>query len=275
MEGNSESTLPTSSPLTPTRYVYRVVVLNAHTGYEIGVSPLSEPYPLEQARGLDPALFARYPLEVSLQYTKDIADFPVSEPSSLPRDFSLARVTLALAHPLQDVLPYAQEPSQTVLQHYFDGHGGITQLAQFRGGLPDFVEGAVRTTVRKTKAWASHQAGESTWLAWTWAFPDAGAYVTYVLYSVATSISMDALHEIAASMPTGEPPPPTPEPVRAPTALPKQNKTPKLETRQAPTTGLENPHSVQLSGTSLPPRESPGGEGLLSRDTINNLPTNR
>ncbi len=56
MEGNSESTLPTSSPLTTTRYNYFVAVLDAHTGYEIGVSPLSAPDPLlAEAQGLDPA----------------------------------------------------------------------------------------------------------------------------------------------------------------------------------------------------------------------------
>ena len=67
MEGNSETPVPTSSPLTPTRHVYRVVVLNAHTGYEIGVSPLSAPVQiLVEAQGLDQALYARYPLEVSL-----------------------------------------------------------------------------------------------------------------------------------------------------------------------------------------------------------------
>ena len=65
MEGTSELTLPTSSPLTPTRYNYFVVVLNAHTGYEIGVSPLSAPDQLlADAQGLDPSLYARYPLEL-------------------------------------------------------------------------------------------------------------------------------------------------------------------------------------------------------------------
>ena len=221
MEGNSESTLATSSPLTPTRYIYLVVVLNAHTGYEIGVSPLSAPDQLlSEAQGLDPARYARYPLEVALKYTKDVADFPVSEPGSLPAGLSLAKVTLELAHPLQDVLPYPREPRQTVLQHYSDRQGNTIQLAQFRGGLPDLIEDADRTTVQETKAWASHKAGQSTWLAWTWVFPEAGAYVTYVLYSVARPIYLTTLHEVAASMPRGQPPPPTPEPVRSPTALP-------------------------------------------------------
>ncbi len=124
MEGNSESTLPTSSALIPTRYTYFVVVLNAHTGYEIGVSPLSAPDQLlAETQGLDPDRYARYPLEADLEYTKDVADFPVSEPSSLPGEFSLVRVTLELAQPLQDVLPCPQEPRQTVLQNYSDGQG--------------------------------------------------------------------------------------------------------------------------------------------------------
>ena len=153
LEGNSESTLATSSPLTPTRYIYLVVVLNAHTGYEIGVSPLSAPDQLlSEAQGLDPARYARYPLEVALKYTKDVADFPVSEPGSLPAGLSLAKVTLELAHPLQDVLPYPREPRQTVLQHYSDRQGNTIQLAQFRGGLPDLIEDADRTTVQETKA---------------------------------------------------------------------------------------------------------------------------
>ena len=235
MEGNSESPLPTSSPLTPTRYNYFVVVLNAHTGYEIGFSPLPAPDQLlPEAHGLDPALYARYPLEVALKYTKEITDFPVSEPSSLPGGFSLAKVTVELAHPLQDVLPYPQEQRQTVLQHYSDGQGSTIQLAQFRGGLPDLIEDAERTTVQETKAWASHKAGESTWLAWTWVFPEAGAYVTYVLYSVARPISLCTLHEMAASMTRGQPPPPTPEPVRVPTALPTPTQTPELAIRQHP-----------------------------------------
>ena len=132
----------------------------------------------------------------------DITDLPVSEPSSLPGGFSLARVTLELAHPLQDVLPYPRERRQTVLQHYSDGQGNTIQLAQFRGGLPDIIEDADPTTVQETKAWASHKAGESTWLAWTWVFPEAGAYVTYVLYSAARSISPDTLHEIAKTFRT-------------------------------------------------------------------------
>ncbi len=226
MEGTSELTLPTSSPLTPTRYNYFVVVLNAHTGYEIGVSPLSAPDQLlADAQGLDPSLYARYPLELALEYTKDVADFPVSEPSSLPGEFSLMQVTLELAHPLQDVLPHPQEPRQTVFQNYSDGQGNIIQLAQFRGGLPDLIEDADLTAVQETKAWASDGAGKSTWLAWTRVFPEAGAYVTYILRSENRSISLDDLHEIAASMPVGRPPMPTPEPVRVPTALPSTRTT--------------------------------------------------
>ena len=109
MEGNSESPLPASSSLAPTRYKHFVAVLNAHTGYEIGFSPLSAPDQLlAETQGLDPALYGRYPLEAALEYTQDVTDFPVSEPSSLPGGFSLARVTLELAHPLQDVLPYPE-----------------------------------------------------------------------------------------------------------------------------------------------------------------------
>ena len=54
MEGDSESALPASSPLARTRYSYFVAVLNAHTGYDIGVSPLSAPDRLlAEAQGLD------------------------------------------------------------------------------------------------------------------------------------------------------------------------------------------------------------------------------
>ena len=169
---------------------------------------------------LDPALYARYPLEVALNYPEDITDFPVSEPGSLPDGFSLAEVTMDLTHPLRDVLPYPQEPRQTVLQHYSDGQDTIIRLAQFRGELPDLIADADRTTVQETKAWASQNAGESTWLAWTWVFPEAGAYVTYVLYSEAGPVSLGTLHEMAASMPGGRPPPTTPQPVSAPTAPP-------------------------------------------------------
>jgi hypothetical protein len=56
-------------------------------------------------------------------------------------------------------------------------------------------------------------------------FPEAGAYVTYILYSADRSISLDTLHEIAASMPAGRPPTPPPEPVRVPTALPSPQTT--------------------------------------------------
>jgi len=256
MEGNAESPLPTSSPLTPTLYNYFVVVLNAHTGYEIGFSPLSAPEQLlEEAQGLDPARYARYPLEAALVYTKDITDFPVSEPSSLPGGFSLAKVTLELAHPLQDVLPYPQERRQTVLQHYSDGQENTIQLAQFSGGLPDLIESADRTTVQETKAWASHEAGKSTWLAWTWVFPEAGAYVTYILYSAARSISLDTLHEIAASMPAGGPPPPTPEPVRVPTAevlepVPTAN-IPATEALDDPEVLIQSALDLALQGDSV------------------------
>lgn len=221
MEGNSESTLPASSPLTPKSYDYFVVVLNAHTGYKIGASPLPAPDQLlAEAQGLDPALYARYPLEAALKYAKRVTDFPISEPSYLPVGFSLARVTLELAHPLQNVLPYPRERRRTVLQNYADVQGSTIQLAQFRGGLPDLIEDADRTTVQKTKAWASHKDGESTWLMWSWVFPEAGAYVTNVLYSEARSIPLSTLYRIAASMPAGRPPIPPPEPVKVPTALP-------------------------------------------------------
>ena len=140
MEGTAESTLPASTPLTPTRYDNFVVVLNAHTGYEIGFSPLSAPnLLLADAQGLDPDRYARYPLEAALEYIIEITDFPVSEPSFLPGGFSLARVTLELAHPLQIDLPYSEEPRQTALQHYSDRQGSAIQLAQFRGELPDFI----------------------------------------------------------------------------------------------------------------------------------------
>ena len=226
MEGSSKSTLPTSSPPTTTRYNHFVVVLNAHTGYEIGFSPLSDPDQLlGEAQGLDPSLYGRYPLEADLEYTKAFTDFPVAEPSSLPGGFSLVEVTLELAHPLQDVLPNPQEPRQTVLQNYSDGQGTTIQLAQFRGGLPDLIENADLAAVQETKAWASQEAGQSPWLAWTWVFPEAGAYVTYILRSGNRSISLDTLHEIAASMPGGRPPLPPPEPVRVPTALPSPRTT--------------------------------------------------
>ena len=113
-------------------------------------------------------------------------------------------MTLELARPLQDLLPYPNEPRQTVLQNYSDEQGNKIQLAQFRGGLPDLIEDADRITVQETKALASYKAGESTGLAWTWVFPEAGAYVTYVLYSVARPISLGTLHEMAASMPRGQ-----------------------------------------------------------------------
>ena len=226
IEGNSESTLPTSSPLTPTRYDYFVVVLNAHTGYVIGASPLTAPDELlADAQGLDPALYARYPLEAALEYTRDVTDFPVSEPGYLPGGFSLARVTLELAHPLQDVLPYPQERRQTVLQIYSDGQGSTLQLAQFRGELPNLIEDADLANVDETRAWASHEVAKPTWLAWTWVYPEAGAYVTSILYSAAPSISLHTLHEMAVSIPAGRPPPPTPEPVMAPTALPSATQT--------------------------------------------------
>ena len=259
MEGNSDSPLPASSPLTPARYNHFVVVLNAHTGYEIGFSPLSAPDQLlAEAQGLDPVLYAKYPLEADLEYTKDITDFPVSEPSSLPGGCSLARVTLELAHPLQDILPYPQEPRQTVLQHYSNGQGSTIQLAQFRGGLPDLIEDANRTTVQETKAWASPKDGESTWLAWTWVFPEAGAYVTNVLYSETRSISLSTLYQIAASMPAGRSPTPPPEPVKAPTALPRPTSTPMPRptvgqpTEEGPPEGpgvlLGQPYSFRIGG---------------------------
>ncbi len=238
MEGSSKSTLPPSSSLTPTHYNYFVVVLNAHTGYQIGFSPLSAPDQLlGEARGLDPSLYGRYPLEADLEYTKDVADFPVSEPRSLPGGFSLVGVTLELAHPLQDGLPHPQVPRQTVFQNYSDGQGNIIQLAQFRGGLPDLIENADLTAVQETKAWASDEAGKPTWLAWTWVFPEAGAYVTYILHSPDRSISLDDLHEIAASIPGGRPPLPTPEPVKAPTALPSSRTTSCSEREEEPPCG--------------------------------------
>ena len=177
----------------------------------------------------------------------------MSEPSSLPGGYSLARVTLELAHPLQDVLPYPQKPRQTVLQNYSDGQGSTIQLAQFRGGLPDLIEDADLAAVQGTKAWASREAGESTWLAWTWVFPEAGAYVTYILYSEARSISLDTLHQIAASMPGGRPPPPTPEPVRVPTAFAQA-------TTLAPTP-VPSPRTT-TTGCSEREEESPCGPGV-------------
>ena len=259
MEGNSESTLPASSPLKPTSYDYFVVVLNAHTGYEIGASPLSAPDQLlADAQGLDPALYARYPLEAALEYTKHVTDFPISEPSYLPVGFSLARVTLELAHPLQDILPSRQERRRTVLQNYSDGQGSTIQLAQFRGGLPDFIEDADLAAVQETKAWASPEDGESTWLAWTWVYPGAGAYVTYILYTAARTISLDSLHEMASSMPAGRPPKPPPEPVKAPTALPRPTSTPMPRptvgqpTEEGPPEGpgvlLGQPYSFRIGG---------------------------
>ena len=168
MEGDSESTLPVSSPLTPTRFNHFVVVLNAQTGYQIGVSPLSAPDRLlAEAQGLDPAYYARYPIEAAFEYIEGITDFPVSEPSFLPAGFSLARVTLELAHPLQDVLPYPQEPRQSAIQNYSDEEGRTIQLAQFRGELPDLIEGADLVALQETKAWASQAVGKPTWLAWT------------------------------------------------------------------------------------------------------------
>ena len=219
MEGDAKSSLPASSPSTPTRYNRFVVVLNAHTGYEIGFSPLSAPDQLlAEAQGLDPAYYARYPMEAALEYIKDTIDFPVSEPNFLPSGFSLERVTLELAHPLQDVLPYPKERRQTALQHYSDGQGSTIQLAQFSGELPNPIEGADLVAFQNAKVWTGSEAGGSTWLAWTWVFPESGAYVTNILYSLDAPVSLDTLHEIAASMPEGQPPPPTPEPMRVPTA---------------------------------------------------------
>jgi hypothetical protein len=197
-------------------------VLNAHTGEEIGVSPLTAPDQLiEEAQGLDPALYARYPLDAILGYADDVTDFPVTKPGLLPSRFFFAGVTLELAHPLQNVLTYPLEPKQTVVQIYSDGQGSTVQLAQYRGGLPNLVEDADLVTVRDIIGWASPEPGESTWLAWTWLYPDVGAYVTNILYTEARSVSLDTLHEIAESMPGGRAPLPTPSPVTAPTALPK------------------------------------------------------
>lgn len=222
MEGDSEPTLPSSPPRAPVSYSHFVVVLNAHTGEEIGVSPLTAPDQLiEEAQGLDPALYARYPLDAILGYADDVTDFPVTKPGLLPSRFFFAGVTLELAHPLQNVLTYPLEPKQTVVQIYSDGQGSTVQLAQYRGGLPNLVEDADLVTVRDIIGWASPEPGESTWLAWTWLYPDVGAYVTNILYTEARSVSLDTLHEIAESMPGGRAPLPTPNPVTAPTALPK------------------------------------------------------
>jgi hypothetical protein len=222
MEGASESILPSSPPRTPSSYTYFVVVLNAHTGDEIGVSPLTSTDQLiEEARGLDPALYARYPLDAILDYADDVTDSPVSAPTVLPGGFSLTTVTLQLGRPLRDVLSDPRGPIQTVVQIYSDGRGSTVRLTLFAGALPDPVEDADLVTVRDIEAWASHEASETTWLAWTWVFSDAGAYVTNVLHTEARAVSLDALHEIAESMPGGRAPLPIPEPVRAPTALPR------------------------------------------------------
>ena len=73
MEGDSESAVSASSPLTRTLYSYFVAVLNAHTGCDIGVSPLSAPDRLlVEGQGLDPDLYPRYPFEVARNYPEDI-----------------------------------------------------------------------------------------------------------------------------------------------------------------------------------------------------------
>ena len=106
------------------------MVLDAHTGENIGGGFRFEPIPLEEAQGLDPDAFASHPLEVSLSRAREVVDFPVSEPGYLPEGFSLERTTLELAHPLQETVPYSWNPNQSVILHYSNGEGQAIQVSE-------------------------------------------------------------------------------------------------------------------------------------------------
>ncbi|MBI2918655.1 MAG: hypothetical protein HYY01_11790 [Chloroflexi bacterium] len=214
-------------PESPSHGVAMMVV-DARTGRDLGDSHgLFDLSSLEQAEGLDPEAFARYPLEVSLSYAKDIAGFPVSAPGYLPEGFSLEWVTLDLAHPLQETLRFSWSRyawfNPSVILYYSDGRRQSLQVAESRPGQPlRNLPDAEPATIHGREAWRGETAGGATWLGWTATYPKSEgrvAEVTYVLHSPDGLVSLAVLQQVAESLSEGEVPRATPTPVRRPTEV--------------------------------------------------------
>jgi hypothetical protein len=207
-------------PADPKTYSHGVMVLDAHTGENIGGGFRFEPIPLEEAQGLDPDAFASHPLEVSLSRAREVVDFPVSEPGYLPEGFSLERTTLELAHPLQETVPYSWNPNQSVILHYSNGEGQAIQVSESRTGQPDLIAGAEPFTIHGGEAWRGKTPKGDTWVGWKAMHQssDGGVvYLTYILHAPDRSVSIDLLQRVAESLPRGESPRPTATPVDPPT----------------------------------------------------------
>lgn len=221
-------------------YANGLVVLDARTGEQIAASFGFEPVPLEEAAGLDPEAFARYPLEVSPSYAREVVDFPVSEPEYLPERFSLDRANLELAHPMQETLPYAWMPNQSLILRYSDGQGRAIQISRSRAGQPHLIAGAEAFNLRGVEAWRGTTPEGTTWVGWTATYPSdepigGVASVTYILVSPDGLVTTDLLQQVAESLPPGHPPSPTATPAAiapdwAPTAAPTATSAPPYPT---------------------------------------------
>ncbi len=240
MEGRwGPAGIAASPSATPTPFTHGVEVLDARTGETVSAMRSNQPIRLEDARGLNPAAFGRYPVQVSLARARQLAEFPVFEPARLPQGYSLARVTLALSHPLLESLALPMYPCQMVVLDYANGAGDTIQVAHARGWLPDNVPGAARTRVGGVEGWESGGQGGPVWLAWQATYPNerrepGPTYLTHFLYSQSDSVTLGLLREIAASLPVGGTLQATPTPV--PIAV-------------APPVGM--PHGQQASGWAV------------------------
>ena len=233
-------------------YRYGAVGLDAHTGAYLGSSHGTEPPPLEEAEGLDPAAFPTYPLEVPLPYAAEVGGFPVLEPQSLPQGFSLRRVVLDFANPLPEALPSPWLATRVVVLRYADQGGHTLDLVRYEGGLPDVVEGATRVPVQGTMGWRGDAPGGAAWLAWQTTY--LGTHVVHVLRSASGSVPGDALLQVAESLPTPTSgAAPTPRPTSTPAASPYL--TPTL-------TPTPTPHLRPLVGRAALRPWRGGGRGL-------------
>ncbi len=210
---------PDGPPPAPTIYKHVVQIIDARTGESQGTSARHERLGLEQAQGLDPNSFSRYPLEVSLSYAKEFVEFPMSAPELLPGGFSVKNVTLdysALIHELtgRPEWPYRY---QTVALEYSDDKGNVLQLVQTGGfTLNDPIPGARQTSVDDNIAWEGEAQDGSLWLAWTAVHEGYAPYrspnATHVLYSPSGAVPIEELRPIAESLPLELLPFPTPTP---------------------------------------------------------------